>query len=399
MFKQGVPSVTELVWTGVHDDIEGVGAPTAFGLRRLPALRRALDRAEFDLVVGHPPAAVPWQPGRVTALVRRFKRRAPAMFVRSLGVRLLLRPTRTPVAILDLGDLPIIRPHNFALLDRARIYFKRELPADWSKVFAGSADRGSTTPQPASPRLAGWCAELSPISLAVSPARAADIASATTPSPEKIVDVFFAGRVASSPSRAAGLPELRALARDGVRIDLPTERLDRRSSTAGAPARGSPGLRKATDGISFRHYEAGLCESVPLMNRPSIVRHAPLRAGEHALYYELLPGDLARTARAALEDRAGLGRMATAARDHVLRYHTLERLCQHVVRSCLTGDRHARGRVPQAAVAPAPRRSRVSRDTRLLFVTAWPLDTLGESRRSCGASRARSSGWPASRCP
>jgi hypothetical protein len=353
MFKQGVPSVTELVWTGVHDDIEGVGAPTAFGLRRLPALRRALDRAEFDLVVGHPPAAVPWQPGRVAALVRRFKRRAPAMFVRSLGVRLLLRPTRTPVAILDLGDLPIIRPHNFALLDRARIYFKRELPADRSKVFAGSADRGSTTPQPASPRLAGWCAKLSPISLAVSPARAADIASATTPSPEKIVDVFFAGRVASSPSRAAGLPELRALARDGVRIDLPTERLDRREfyrRCARAWITWSP---EGYGWDCFRHYEAGLCESVPLMNRPSIVRHAPLRAGEHALYYELLPGDLARTARAALEDRAGLGRMATAARDHVLRYHTLERLCQHVVRSCLTGAGMPGAESPQAAVAPA----------------------------------------------
>ena len=32
--------------------------------------------------------------------------------------------------------------------------------------------------------------------------------------------------------------------------------------------------------------------------------------------------------------------MAAAARDHVRRYHTLERLCEHVVRrSCLGGDR------------------------------------------------------------
>jgi hypothetical protein len=31
--------------------------------------------------------------------------------------------------------------------------------------------------------------------------------------------------------------------------------------------------------------------------------------------------------------------MAAAAREHVQRYHTLERLCEHVVRRCLGGDR------------------------------------------------------------
>jgi hypothetical protein len=342
MFAQGAPANTELVWTAHHEHVEGVGRPNAFGWRRLPALRRALDRGEFDLVVGHPPAEVPWHPTRIAAMLRRFGRGAPALIVRGFGTRLLLRPTRTPLAIVDLGDSTAIRPHNFPMLERARLYFKRELPADRWKAFAGALARDlPSRRQRRLPRFAGWCSKLVPISLAVSPDRAADIVLATTPPAEKTIDVFFAGQVeTSSTVRAAGLSELRALAREGIRVDLATERLDRREfyrRCARAWITWSP------EGLGwecFRHYEAPLCGSVPLMNQPSILRHAPLRAGEHALYYEVEPGGLARSIRAALADHASLGRMAAAAHDHVRRYQTLERLCEHVVQTCL-GDRPA----------------------------------------------------------
>ena len=166
----------------------------------------------------------------------------------------------------------------------------------------------------------------------------------TTAPPEKAVDVFFAGRVeASSRVRMAGLSELRALAGEGIRVDLVTERLDRREfyrRCARAWIAWSP---EGYGWDCFRHYEAALCGSVPLMNQPSILRHAPLRRGEHALYYDVETGDLGRTVRAALADREKLSRMATAARDHVQRCHTLERLCEHVVRSGL-----AAGRAPLA---------------------------------------------------
>lgn len=344
MFKQAVPGSTELVWTGPDGAIEGVGRPTGFDPRRLPALRRAFDRAEFDLVVGHVPPWSPWDPRRVVAMLRRFRRRAPALVVRSLGIRLLARPTRTPLAVLDLGDPAIIRPHNFALLDRARVYFKRELPTDRWKVFAGGLARDLPSRQQRTAlRFAGWCAKLQPISLAVSPARAADIAVAATSPPEKTVDVFFAGQVESSSTvRTTGLPELRALGREGIRVDLPPERLDRREfyrRCARAWITWSP---EGHGWECFRHYEAALCGSVPLMNQPSIVRHAPLRADEHALYYHVEPGDLARSVRAALVDRSRLGRMAASARTHVRRHHMLDRLCEHVVRACLDGAPGAR---------------------------------------------------------
>jgi hypothetical protein len=337
MFKQAAPASTELVWTGPQDDVEGVGRPTAFDLRRLPALRRALDRGAFDLVIGHPPGAVPWHPVRVARLLRRFGRRAPALTVRALGVLLLRRPTRTPLAIVDLADTSIIRRHHFPLLDRARVYFKRELPADHWKVFTGTLAADGVPPrQRALPPFVDWCAKLAPISLGVSPLRGDEIASVSVPPPEKTVDVFFAGRIASSSTvRLAGQAELQALAREGVRVDLAVDRLDRREfyrRCARAWITWSP------EGLGwdcFRHYEAPLCGSVPLMNRPSIRRHAPLRAGEHALYYDVEPGALADGVRAALADRARLAGMAGAARDHVRRHHTLERLCEHVVRTCL----------------------------------------------------------------
>jgi hypothetical protein len=335
MFKQAAPAVTELVWTGHRDDIEGVGRFTPFALRRLPALRRALARAEFDLVVGHPPADPPWRPTHVAMLLRRFGRGAPERVVRSFGSRLLLRTAPTPLAMVDLSDAPVIAAHNVALLDRARVYFKRELPEDPRMVVA-AAPAGPITAGPG-PRPTEWLAKVRPISLGVSPLRAAEIARATVSPAEKHVDVFFAGRLETSAVRRAGVAELRALARDGIRVDLASARLDRvefyrrcgRAWITWSPA--------GYGWDCFRHYEAPLCGSVPLMNEPSIVRHAPLRAGEHALYYRAAPGELGRVVRAALADRPGLARIAAAAREHVRRHHMLERVCEHVVRSCLDG--------------------------------------------------------------
>jgi hypothetical protein len=341
MFKQAAPAQTELVWTGHHAEIEGVGRPAPFALRRLPALRRALDRGDFDLVVGHPPRQAPWDPARVGGLLRRFGSRGPALALRALGILLLRRVTPTPLGVVDLADAAVIGRHNFPLLERARLYFKRELPANRWKVFAGSADAELPSRQRRlSPRLDRWCAKLAPISLAVSPVRRREIAAATSPPPEKTVDVFFAGQVlTSSTVRVDGLAELRALAAEGLVVDLASGRLERPEfyrRCARAWLTWSP------EGLGwdcFRHYEAALCGSVPLMTRATILRHAPLRAGEHALYHDAEPGELAQSVRRALRDRARLRVLAGAARAHVEEHHTLERVCAHVARACLAGER------------------------------------------------------------
>ena len=51
--------------------------------------------------------------------------------------------------------------------------------------------------------------------------------TATVSPTEKQVDVFFAGRLETSAVRRAGVAELRALAQDGIRVDLASARLGR----------------------------------------------------------------------------------------------------------------------------------------------------------------------------
>ena len=102
--------------------------------------------------------------------------------------------------------------------------------------------------------------------------------------------------------------------------------------------------------------------SLPVAGRlpdPALLRSLVIdRSSPVPLYYQVAPGDLARAVRAALEDRPRLGRMAAAAREHVLRHHTLERACERIVRVCLTGGSPVRSVGPgsggvTARTAPA----------------------------------------------
>jgi glycosyltransferase involved in cell wall biosynthesis len=72
----------------------------------------------------------------------------------------------------------------------------------------------------------------------------------------------------------------------------------------------------------FRHYQAPLAFSVPLINEPTIARYRPLIDGVHAFYYQPDdPDSLGRVIRAALADQAQLRTIASAARAHVLANH------------------------------------------------------------------------------
>jgi glycosyltransferase involved in cell wall biosynthesis len=95
---------------------------------------------------------------------------------------------------------------------------------------------------------------------------------------------------------------------------------------------------------TFRIYEAAMCGAAPLVSRPSIERYRPLFEGIHAVYYDVEPGELARTARAALRDRERLRAIGRAARDHVKAFHTPAAIARHVVETALS-----------AAGRPAPK--------------------------------------------
>ncbi|HEY0256507.1 MAG TPA: glycosyltransferase, partial [Candidatus Methylacidiphilales bacterium] len=76
----------------------------------------------------------------------------------------------------------------------------------------------------------------------------------------------------------------------------------------------------------YRHYEAALCGSVPVMNYPGIRRYRPFLEGEHAFFYDLEDSGLERCIRRALADRPRLVEMGQNARRHVLQYHLYSKL-------------------------------------------------------------------------
>ena len=278
--------------------------------------------ADCALVVAHTPPETVWH-----TLRRIASRRQARDAVADLQWRAAhhWRPGRgsVPLAVLDMHDTSMIRPHDLPLLRASTLYFKRELPLDPNAVFA--------------PKLRAEVANrlrqrLRPISLGLSAERVAD---APCVLPDKAVDVFFAGSTRHAAAiRQAGISQLRALQAMGVRIDIADDPLPRREFLARC-ARAH--LVWSPEGLGwdcFRHYEASLCGAVPVINAPTIVRYQPLEQGRHALYYDTGGDDLPRVIQQALRNRAQLVSMGQSAREHVLKHHTHQAVCEYVIREC-----------------------------------------------------------------
>jgi len=253
---------------------------------------------------------------------------------RALGPQLLRASTSAPVAILDFEDLPLINRNNFFLLARADAYFKRELPVDRWRLFMKTGHPNMpTTRFRGQQRYADWLKKIHPISIGL-PLSQFDMLPADPVA--KSVDVFFSGRVEQSSSiRTGGMAELLALKKMGVVVDIsdrplpPAEFYDR---CARAHLTWSP---EGYGWDCFRHYEAPVCRSVPVINYPTIERYSPFVAGEHAFFYNVEPGGLTRAILSALQDKPGLSRMAEAGRRHVLAHHSPMGISRYVVETTL----------------------------------------------------------------
>jgi hypothetical protein len=251
--------------------------------------------------------------------------------VRAIGPELLRRRGRARLVVLDHEDLPVINRDNLFLLERCDLWFKRELPADHWRVFTKTAHPQLPTPRfRETPRHIRWVSKLRPLSIGL-PLSAEGLLPLSA-QPEKRADVFFSGRVAgSSTLRARGLDELRALASQGVTLDIPDAPLPQPQFYARCAAAHLVWSPEGLGWDCFRHYEAAACGSVPLINQPPLDRHAPLIAGEHALYYDVEQGGLIRAVTAALADKAALASIAAAAQSHVMARHTPQALARYVV--------------------------------------------------------------------
>jgi hypothetical protein len=319
-------------------------------LASLGALWNALGRDDVDLIVVAPSFSAPWSWRQLNrALFSRKMLQGRSPLVRAAGPELLRWRGKAPIVVLDHEDLPVINRNNLFLLDRCDLYFKRELPVDHWRVFLKTAHRDLPTPRFRLEALqVARAAKLRPISLGL-PTRSRGMLPA--PAREKSVDVFFAGRVeGSSTVRARGFAELKALAAQGVAVDIPEAPLPLDAFYQRCAAARVVWSPEGYGWDCFRHYEALACGAVPLINQPTIDRHAPLLDGEHAIYYDPEPGGLTRALLGALQDPEGLARIAATGQAHVMAHHTLDALARHLVSA-------GRGLSVASCEATTPRRA------------------------------------------
>ncbi len=338
-FKLTLPQQTTLLWTGYRPpryltDSDYFDCTP----RRFRHAVRAARNKRYDLVIAYSRSRAPWHPRYWARSIAQTPSKPFAALSRVFGVSMLRHAQfDTPLAVIDMHDSPTIDSCNFFLLDRAKVFLKRELPVDCWQTLHGSGHPGLPTLRVR--RSARWrerIAKLQPISLQAGRivAGAADEVFAA-----KTNDVFFAGSVAdNSTLRTSGARELQCLAEQGVRIDMPRERLPadeylRRMSRAW--------LTWSPAGLGwdcYRHYEAPQCLSVPIINYPTILRYQPLEDGVHAYFYAPEPGGLGRAIRNALLDKDKLRQMAVAGRAHVLQYHVGPAFCARVVEAVLRDE-------------------------------------------------------------
>ncbi len=330
--KRVLPAQTTLIFTGENwAECEGLDH-RAFDFTLLPWLRRSVLRGDWDMAVCHVPVRPVWDRKHglgiaLKGLLRRF------IHTRTLGTHLLPVRGPTPIVMLDFNDEPWVPGHAFAHLDHAILYFKRELPTDLAKAFLDQSPVLRTHPDAMSSSFVQRnLPKLRPMSAPI-PEEVVRMALETKT--QKETDVFFVGSV-NSTIRAAGLRVLKALQAEGYRIDIAEGGLSRREYLARCARAWLTWSPEGYGWECFRHYEASLCLSVPVLSPPGIFRHHPLREGEHAIYYSVEGDDLRRAVTKALASRLSLEAMALAAREHVLRHHTLPKAVDHILDTVLS---------------------------------------------------------------
>lgn len=333
LFKRQLPRQTTLLWTGFRPPPKAADiAYSDCTPGRFLSAMRAVRKGQYDLVVAYSNDRSPWHPRYWLRSLVNSPGTPIAALTRVFGTSLLrFYSSAPPLVMLDMHDGFTIDASNFRTMDRAAIYFKRELPVDkWQSLYATGHPALPTTRIRRNARWQRRIDKLAPISLQ---SGVIDIGPADDIFAGKTFDVFFAGAIEkNSTVRSAGISQLRRLAEHGIKVDIPGERLDQ----AAFYARMSRSwLAWSPSGLGwdcYRHYEAPQCLTVPVINYPTIIRHRPLEHGVHAIYYAPESDGLSLAITQALKDKDQLKRMALAAREHVQAYHAGPAFCDRVIK-------------------------------------------------------------------
>jgi len=303
-----------------------------FGLQKRPdrAILENVRHQKYELVVAGDTGFPHFNPRK--GLLRNFCNTAwktlrhPNLLA---GQRFPFSRLRVPLAGIDMSDSMVVDNRRFGVLERCVCFFKRELPQNPSNSFLYATAKTENSFNVTNIEFfRNSIPKLRPISLGVDTEIAGRLAKLQL---EKRMDVFYAGLLENRLNRQAGLKQLEQLKAEGYAVDVTTERLPQEEffrRCAQALLVWSP---EGNGWDCFRHYEAALTGSVPLMQSPTIRRHAPLRDNVHAIYYFIEEEDLAIRVRQALQNRPRLVEMGQAARQHALAWHTHEALGRYVI--------------------------------------------------------------------
>ncbi len=145
----------------------------------------------------------------------------------------------------------------------------------------------------------------------------------------KTSDVFFAGSIEGNSTVRQDVPRiLNQLREAGFSVHHPQTQLPL-DEYLGACASAWITLSPAGLGWDcYRHVEAALAGSVPLVSTPAIERYMPLVVGTHCLSYIPDEDRVVEIVSHALADKTRLAAMARAAHEHAKAHLTEEAICR-----------------------------------------------------------------------
>jgi hypothetical protein len=301
-FKALLPDSTCWIRWGPSLTVDEPHHSDAFGLSTVAEILRRVRDGTYDLVVLpaiHPEHRFdePWHKLAAKFVVQTVARSAvfSALLSRVVG--------SCRHVIVDIGDDRRLCEATIRLFPRSTLYFKRELDLD------RITERGRIRPLP-----------LFVPNENLIPQRQ-----------QKDIDVFFAGALCNS-IRSDAVETVRGPSGGGLRVVIPSAPL---SYPDFMVALARSWLVLSPEGYGwdcYRHYEACLAGSVPVINRPSYRRPLFLEHGMHCFYYDSGQGSLTELLHAVLANKDRLMRMAAAGRRHVLANHTRSAVARYILR-------------------------------------------------------------------
>jgi hypothetical protein len=305
VFKALLPDDTDWIRWGGSLTADEPMQPEEPSLALLARTLSRIGRREFDLIVL--PAIHPQHVHNqskyklMSKAMLRGAAKVPAFA--TLLHRFGLHSTRC--VVLDIHDERHLCDTTLRLFPHCALYFKRELAFD-------------------EPRDGPWAGKIKPVPLILP-----DESKIPT-TREKDIDLIFVGTLCND-TRTRAVQEARSLVRHGVRVFIPDGPLP---YPAFMEALGRAWLVLSPEGLGwdcYRHYEACLAGSVPLINSPRFQRRLYLKEGTHCFYYDADRDCIAARVVELLADKPRLSRMSEEGRRYVLANHTRSAVGRYIL--------------------------------------------------------------------